>query len=366
METGRILGLDAFEREAARATASIAVPRPTPMLHDIWRRACARELNARGAFEVVAAKDGERSIAAAVFARRRSVFAPHLFLLGAEDLWEPADVLYENARGASALAEAVLERGLPVRFGHFPADSLFVAALKDKCPGKALLIADPVPGSPFIRLDESWREPEKKFKSRRQGDFRRMRRKAEGMGAVAADILAPRAGDVDALLEEAIAVEAGGWKARSRSALAYDEKAGAFFREYARLASEAGILRLAFLRIAGKAAATQIAVECDNAFWLLKIGYDDAYKDCSPGNLLMLETVRRAAGLGLSTFEFLGKAAPWTSIWTEEERPNIRLRIYPFNPAGVAAIAIDGAGAAARRASAFIQSKLSRKHAQIA
>ncbi len=363
MESGRILGLEAFEREAARLSASIAVQRPTPMLHEIWMRACARGLNARGAFEIVATNNSASPTAAAAFAKRRSALVPRLFLLGAEELWEPADVLYRDERAAAALADAWVSRGLPARFGHFPATSPFVAAIKEASRGKALVIADPVPGSPVIRLDESWREPEKKFNSRRQGDFRRMRRKAEAIGAVTTEILSPKPDEVDALLEEAIAVEAGGWKARSRSALAYDEKARAFFREYARLASDAGILRIAFLRIAGKPAATQIAVECDEAFWLFKIGYDDAYKDCSPGNLLMLETVRSAAALGLATFEFLGKAAPWTALWTEEERPNIRLRIYPYNVAGAAATATDAVAAAARRATAAIQSKMSRKHA---
>ncbi|MEX0645080.1 MAG: GNAT family N-acetyltransferase, partial [Parvularculaceae bacterium] len=333
------------------------------MLHEIWMRACARGLNPRGAFEIVTTTNSGHPTTAGLFEIRRSAFVPRLFLLGAEELWEPADVLYEDESAAAALAEALVKRGLPVRFGHFPAESLLLAALKEACRGKALLIADPVAGSPVIRLDESWREPEKKFNARRQGDFRRMRRKAEAMGAVTIEIVAPKPDEVDAVLEEAIMVEAGGWKALSRSALAFDEKARAFFKEYARLASAAGILRIAFLRIAGKAAATQIAVECDKGFWLFKIGYDDAYKECSPGNLLMLETVRRAADLGLSTFEFLGKSAPWTSLWTEEERPNIRLRIYPFNAAGLAAAASDGVAAAARRAQAAIQSRVSKKHA---
>ncbi|MGE0408053.1 MAG: GNAT family N-acetyltransferase [Amphiplicatus sp.] len=343
METGRIFGVGDFEREISPLWGAPRPQRPTPMLHEAWIRACARALNPDGAFEIIAA---ER--ACAVFERRRAVF-PCLFLLGAEELWEPADVLYEDERGAARLAAAVVKRGLPARFGHFPADSAFVVALKEICRGKAFLLADPVAGSPCLTLHEGWREPESQFNSRRKSDFRRMRRKAEAMGAVTMEFLSPNAEEAGALIEEAIAVEAGGWKAKAGSALLFDAKALAFFRLYARLAGEAGLLRLSFLRIDGKAAAAQIAVEYENALWLLKIGYDDAYKDCSPGNLLLLETVRRAAKQGLLAVEFLGKSAPWTALWTKQERANIRLRVYPFNAPGAAAFVFDAGAAGYRR-----------------
>ncbi len=48
-------------------------------------------------------------------------------------------------------------------------------------------------------------------------------------------------------------------------------------------------LRIAFLRIAGRPVAMQIAVERAQRLWLLKIGYDEEYARCSPGQLLMLE-----------------------------------------------------------------------------
>ena len=88
----------------------------------------------------------------------------------------------------------------------------------------------------------------------------------------------------------------------------------------------------------------------DDAEWQLKIGYDERYRDCSPGSLLMLEIVRHAAGLGLQRFEFLGKSAPWTRQWTEHEHPNVRLRIYPYNVAGGVGIASVALRVAARRA----------------
>ena len=139
-----------------------------------------------------------------------------------------------------------------------------------------------------------------------------------------------------------MAVEANGWKGRSGTALQVDRKLERFFRRYAQLACEAAILRLCFLRIDGKAVAMQLAVETDERFWLFKIGYDETYGRCSPGNLLMRETIRYAAQRGLKSYEFLGKEAPWTELWTQAAHPITALRTYPFNFAGFAALIADG------------------------
>ena len=121
-----------------------------------------------------------------------------------------------------------------------------------------------------------------------------------------------------------------------------------FFRRYGQLASDAGIFRLCFLRIDGKAIAMTIAAECDDAFWQFKIGYDESYKNCSPGTLLQIETVRHAAKLGLARYEFLGNGA-WTKEWTDDAHPIMRLRYYPFNFASAAAFFADGSIAAGKR-----------------
>jgi CelD/BcsL family acetyltransferase involved in cellulose biosynthesis len=85
----------------------------------------------------------------------------------------------------------------------------------------------------------------------------------------------------------------------------------------------------------------QLAIECGNRFWLLKIGYDEAFARCSPGSLLLLETVRYAALRGLHSYEFLGTAEPWTHMWTTCMRPCVSLLAYPANRRGLAAFAAD-------------------------
>ena len=158
-------------------------------------------------------------------------------------------------------------------------------------------------------------------------------------------------------MDEAFRVEAAGWKGRARTALAHDSTRQAFFRRYAAAASSRGILRLCLPRIGGRAAAMQIAVETGGRFWLLKVGYDERFARCSPGSLLLLETIRHAAARGLRSYEFLGNAEPWTRPWTREVRPCVHLEAYPFKARGVGRLATGAAAVGGRRLRDAVRSR---------
>ena len=83
--------------------------------------------------------------------------------------------------------------------------------------------------------------------------------------------------------DQAMAVEAKSWKGEARTALAYDGRRAEFFRHYVRQAAREGILRICFMHIGESQVAMQIAVEQQQGFWLLKIGYDAGFATASPG-----------------------------------------------------------------------------------
>ena len=335
--------------EFQREWDAVPLSRRSPMQHHIWPKACFEAIYADADAVYFKVETSAGLVAAAAFARQGRLL-PRLHLAGAEVICEPVDVLCRDQKAAEALAEMLVNAELPIRFGHFPVESPLLPALVSRARRHGTVLRAPVPGSPVIRLSKGWREPESMLNPRRRSDLRRMRRKAEQSGEVAFQSLAPTAVEAEPALDAAIEVEARNWKARSGTALSQNRQQAAFYRCYCRLAAAEGFLRVCFLRIDGDIIAMQIAVECDGAFWLLKIGYDERFAFCSPGNLLMLESVRHAAGRGLRSFEFLGKAASWTRMWTEEERPNTRLRYYPHNRLGYAALADDAITAASRRA----------------
>lgn len=260
-------------------------------------------------------------------------------MLGIAQIGEPIEPIYENAVAAERIARALVNLRRPIAFGHMPDAGHFFPAFATAARGRGVVVASPAGACPVIHLDDSWRDLPGRFSKRRRSDVRRMIRRAETEGALATELLSPSPSDVAPLLDRAIAIEARGWKSREKTALAQDPAQAAFFRDYARRMAETGQLRLAFLTIGGIDAAMQIMVEDHDALWMLKIGYDEQFAKASPGTLLMIDVVRDAAERGLDRVEFLGKASAWTAFWTTDVRSLSRLYFFPFNLAGLAALA---------------------------
>ncbi|MEM9015150.1 MAG: GNAT family N-acetyltransferase [Pseudomonadota bacterium] len=338
---------------------AVDVPKRAPMHHYIWVQACFETLYPTDAPIVFSNGTDEGGGFGAFVAR--GGFPKRYFLVGAEELGEPIDLVFPDYAGADALARRVVAAGKAMRFGHFPASSNFLSALKTQSKGRGVLAQAEERGSPYIDLDDSWRDPLSHFNSRRRSDFRRMVRRAEKIGEIRTQIIMPNQRQAQDYLAQAVEIEAKSWKTRTGTAIELNPEQSSFYRRYVDLASEAGILRYAFLRIGDRLAAMQIALECDDGFWLLKIGYDEDFAKCSPGNLLMRDTVSYAAEKGLKTYEFLGKSAAWTALWTDKERPNVKLRYYPFTPSGILALAQDSGQIGLKRLRAKLAAKTKGK-----
>jgi CelD/BcsL family acetyltransferase involved in cellulose biosynthesis len=331
-----------------------------PMQYAAWAQAYAAMSEApERALHVVVA-GGPQPTAIAPLVRRRGRRA-RLELLGVQELYEPLDFLYATPAALDPLADALVRLGVPLFLERLPADSPVVAALQRAYRGRGVVLCRPTPewpGCPWIPLDASWREPEQHLNTGRRSDLRRAWRLAERMGSVRSEVLTPTPAELPPLLEEAFQVEAAGWKGRKGSALLTNAERGAFYRHYATAACRQGILRLCFLRIGAQAVAMQLAAECGGGFWLLKIGYDEKFAQCSPGTLLMLETLRYAAARGLRSYEFLGTVEPWTRLWAPQVHPYISLRAYPARARGLAALAADLTKVARGRFGRMVQSWL--------
>ena len=313
----------------------------SPIQEYIWSRACVAAFDTGRRLRLIAVERGGQLAGIAPLYRRRGL--PRLEILGVRELDEPMDFLYADLDALDHLAQTVAGLSLPLWIRRVPSNSPIIAALQHAYKGRGMVKVSPAEGYPYIALGEGWAEPEAKFNAGRRSDFRRARRNAQKLGPISYEISSPSAADFEATFEEALRVEAAGWKGKQGSAVEYDELRAPFYRAYAAAASKSGILRLCFMRIGEEAAAMQMAVECGGRFWLLKIGYDEKFARCSPGMLLMLETVRYAAERGLGSYEFLGGVEPWTEIWTQDVRPTVSIRAYPRTPSGILTLAADGA-----------------------
>ncbi|SFI10275.1 GNAT family N-acetyltransferase [Planctomicrobium piriforme] len=307
-----------------------------------WVQACARMERRRGhQLDVSIVRYGDRVQAAAPLAVKRLRGLPWRMLLGADVLHEAMDLPHGSWTALNQLASHLAKSPLPLVISRVPIESSTLVALRKAFNGRGLMVERPEAACPFLPLDAGWVEPSKQLNSRRRADLRRALRRAEELGPVTFEILTPQLQEVLPLLAQAYEVEARSWKGEAKTALACDSVLREFFEDYALAAAAQGQLRICFMRIAQKAVAMQIAVVQSRKFWLLKIGYDVEYGRCSPGQLLMCETIAAAARQSLDSFEFLGRSEAWIDMWTSQSRPCRSLRFYPYSLAGLSALAVD-------------------------
>lgn len=306
-----------------------------------WVVSCADKLLDTSDLYILVASDGQAPVAIAPLVKSHGFFRV-VEQIGADTHGEPSDFIYKDNISLDYLLESLAKKKVPLFLCRVPESSPVVTAIKKAYKRRGLVICRPQPSCPFIEIDAQEKQTLNALPSRLQSDLRRARRKAEAIGEVSFEIHSPSTpSDFSPLWEDSIRIEAAGWKGRSYSALQENQRTGSFYKSYAARACEQGILRSCFLKINGQPVAMQIAIEDSNRFWLLKIGYDENFSNCSPGMLLMHETLRYAANKKLSTYEFLGSAAEWTRRWTEKERKNIAIRIYPYTVKGMALLMHD-------------------------
>ena len=323
----------------AKSWDLIAEEANSPMHQYAWVKACTDAFVNCGELQLIVVGADQPSALGPLIKRGRPL--NRMECLGVDELYEPTDFPHLDEDSLACLVNALVRLRRPLLLRRILADSPVLAALRKAFKSQGLLITRPATGYPWIQLDESWKHPEEKLSPSRRSSCRRAIRKAHLHGPIDYEVLSPTPDELPSLLAESLRVEAAGWKGRTGSALLSDPNRRQFYENYAAIASAKGILRLCFMKIGRQIAATQIAVESGRRFWLLKVGYDEAFARCSPGHLLMVETLRYAAERGLRTFEFLGSAEPWTTVWTMQVRPCLSVWAYPKNCRGFAAFTWD-------------------------
>ena len=345
--------------EGSALAANAAMPTQTRA----WIVACAETLIRDSELNVALIEDAEGLAALAPMVRRAG-FPSGIELLGVRDLSEPSDLIYRDDRALTAIVRELSRDSTPMLLERVDALSPAVEAIRDGYRGKGVLVSHAGNNCPYITLGDAAKDVDQLVSGRLRSDLRRAERRAQTDGKVTYEIHAPRsAAEFLPLFDQALQVEAAGWKGRGGSAVAANERQRAFFTRYGILASEEGILRLAFMRIGGAVTAMQYAVQWNGAFWLLKIGYDEAYSKCSPGMLLIRHTLNYAMEQRLRSYEFLGSAESWTKRWTTTERSTARISVYPFGPSAMFSLGRDVLRAARRKVAARLETSRQREAA---
>lgn len=183
--------------------------------------------------------------------------------------------------------------------------------------------------TPYVPLDGGYDAVAGRTDAKFRQNLRRRARKLAARGRV--EVQRCSGGpDLEALLEEGLALEQAGWKGRGGTAVAQDPAARGFYAEWARQAALDGRLSLYFLRLSGETVAFQFGVEEGGVYYLPKTAYREDHADCSPGQLLLDAVLRDACQRSLRRFDFLGPPMPWKRDWTSLAR--VHHWLYAFAP----------------------------------
>jgi CelD/BcsL family acetyltransferase involved in cellulose biosynthesis len=249
-----------------------------------------------------------------------------------------------TARVTQMLAEALVERSRSIDIPCVDPGSPVADALRDaaSAAGHSVIDLHEV-HQPYVNLDGTWPEFEKSLPRNVRREGARLRRRLDELGAVSFHY--DDGGDrLDEALAEGFAIEGSGWKSADGTAIASSRTTESFYRAVAEWASERGWLRLAFLRVDGRAAAFDLCIEADGVIYALKGGFDPHFRKYGPGQLLIRETLMHAFERGAARYEFLGTADSYKLAWTDAAHERISFRSYPPTIAGSARLFAERSG----------------------
>lgn len=187
--------------------------------------------------------------------------------------------------------------------------------------------------SPYVEISGSFEDYLGTLDRHHVKETLRRRRRLEGEGTVEFVVEEGRE-RLDELLAEGWPVEASGWKRESGTAVDSQPETLGFYTEIAHWAAGCGILRLAFLRLDGRAIAFELALEADGMYAILKGGFDVELRKFGPGGLITYDELRRAFELGLRRYEFLGTDEPYKTVWTAAAHERRVLHAFAPTPLG--------------------------------
>ena len=170
--------------------------------------------------------------------------------------------------------------------------------------------------SPYIPLSGTWEEFQAKLPSKFKANCRRRRRKLEEKGQVTFERVEGGLGP-GRQARGRLPLEASGWKGQRGTAMAQDKQHPWLLLGAGAHGGYSGRLALYFLRLDGRAVAFHFGLESAGRYFLLKPGYDESLKECSPGQLLMEDVLPIACMRGPTEFDFLGPDMGWKRDWTD-------------------------------------------------
>jgi CelD/BcsL family acetyltransferase involved in cellulose biosynthesis len=183
--------------------------------------------------------------------------------------------------------------------------------------------------SPYLELPGTWEELMAAVSRNLRSQLGRRRRALEREGRL---VLRTTLGRDDEELERDLAaffrIESSGWKSGAGTAILSDPRTERLYTDFAKAAAAAGWLRVHLLELDGVPVAGDLNCVFAGGIFLIKTGFDERYRQFSPGLVLRGDVLRAAVQEGSRFYDFLGGPDSYKLRWTTQLRPRVAIRAY--------------------------------------
>jgi CelD/BcsL family acetyltransferase involved in cellulose biosynthesis len=307
-----------------------------PFLRHEWLRSWWDSFNAGGMLNIMVVRAGRKIIALAplmlgaakihrIPVRRLQFLSndhtPKADVIVTERPDEVFDALWNALMNARSKWDVLLFNQLP---GDSPTHDQIGRRAASGSYSTALWQSD---ASPYVELSSDWNAYLQGRNAHLKSNLRNRLNRLSKLGDVSLEVLSdPEA--IRAARQDAIALEASGWKQEAGTSIASDPHVQQFYTLLADRHGDQGWLRLLFLTVNGKRIATSYASRYQDRLSFFKTGYDPEYSKYAPFKLLTYFTIRDGFSTGLREVDFLGDAEPWKLEWTTTTRPHDWLFVF--------------------------------------
>ncbi len=172
---------------------------------------------------------------------------------------------------------------------------------------------------------------EKILSSHQRKNLRRWRRQADALGSVTFDyVKASEGAEFDEALNAFFKLEASGWKGSTgkKSAISLSPSLNGFYQNLAKANHKRYVCQINLMKINANPVAGQFCIVAEGITHLIKIGFDEDLKHCSPGSLLLGALLERSVRRQEMKRVSLVTAPSWADRWHPKKMESRSIRIF--------------------------------------
>lgn len=169
-----------------------------------------------------------------------------------------------------------------------------------------------------------------KLTSHFKRNLRRHAKRASEIGPVSYQYVNEKKDLIDAF-NQFLRIESSGWKGiqGTHSAIALNKNIESFYKGLIERFSEVGVCQINLMKIGSEYVAGHFCLIDNGILNILKIGYDHEYKKVSPGNLLLLDLIKKCtADPSIKTINLI-TGPEWSKRWRPADVK--QYDVYYFN-----------------------------------